>query len=126
MMALTRCKCGRDHPSYETHDDAVRRLERGRSLAACNGEYGSRSIPMPGPQKSTAEQQARDMLEGCGVEDAQSFTAGDVVEIANLIRNERRQRHQLDAIRHQCVDFTPDPSVVLAILAILDETGQPT
>lgn len=33
----------------------------------------------------TAEQRARDMLEQCGVEDAQSFTAGDVVALANLI-----------------------------------------
>jgi hypothetical protein len=33
----------------------------------------------------SAEQQARDLLERCGVEDAQSFTAGDVVELANLI-----------------------------------------
>lgn len=31
------------------------------------------------------EQQARDMLERMGIEDAQSFTAGDVVELANLI-----------------------------------------
>lgn len=36
------------------------------------------------PQVS-AEQQARDLLERCGVEDAQSFSAGDVVELANLI-----------------------------------------
>jgi hypothetical protein len=33
----------------------------------------------------SAEQQARDLLERCGVEDAQSFSAGDVVELANLI-----------------------------------------
>lgn len=33
----------------------------------------------------SAEQRARDLLERCGVEDAQSFTAGDVVELANLL-----------------------------------------
>lgn len=35
--------------------------------------------------EKSAEQEARDLLERCGVEDAQSFTAGDVVELANLI-----------------------------------------
>lgn len=34
---------------------------------------------------TTPEQQARDMLERMGVENAQSFTAGDVVELANMI-----------------------------------------
>lgn len=33
----------------------------------------------------TAEQQARDMLERLGMDDAQSLTSGDVVELANLI-----------------------------------------
>ena len=33
----------------------------------------------------TAEQQARDMLERMGVDGAQSFTAGDLVELANLL-----------------------------------------
>ena len=33
----------------------------------------------------TAEQQARDMLERIGVDGAQSFTAGDIVELANLL-----------------------------------------
>jgi len=34
---------------------------------------------------ATAEQQARDMLERMGVPEAQSYTAGDLVELANLI-----------------------------------------
>lgn len=34
---------------------------------------------------TTLEQQARDLLERAGVEDAQSLTAGDLVEIANLL-----------------------------------------
>lgn len=33
----------------------------------------------------TAEQQARDMLERMGVEDSQSFSTGELVELANLI-----------------------------------------
>ena len=33
----------------------------------------------------TAEQKARDMLERMGVADAQGFSAGNVVELANLI-----------------------------------------
>jgi hypothetical protein len=38
---------------------------------------------------TSAEQQARDMLERMGIEDAQSFSAGDVVELANLIAARR-------------------------------------
>ena len=38
----------------------------------------------------SAEQQARDMLERIGVENAQSFTAGDLVELANLISESKR------------------------------------
>jgi hypothetical protein len=34
---------------------------------------------------STPEQQVRDMLERMGYENAQSLTAGDVVELANII-----------------------------------------
>jgi len=34
---------------------------------------------------TTAEQQARDMLERAGVKDTQNFSSGDLVEIANLI-----------------------------------------
>lgn len=33
----------------------------------------------------SVEQQARDLLEGYGLDDAQSMTAGDLVELANLI-----------------------------------------
>lgn len=48
-------------------------------------------------RKVSAEQQARDLLERCGVEDAQSFSAGDVVELANLIA----KVHELEAVRHE-------------------------
>lgn len=51
----------------------------------------------------TAEQQARDLLEQMGVGNAQSFTAGDLVELANLIAayqmltvNNERLMRQLD------------------------------
>jgi hypothetical protein len=43
------------------------------------------NVPLSDGLDQTAEQQARDMLERMGVEDAQSFTAGDLVELANLI-----------------------------------------
>lgn len=69
----------------------------------------------------SAEQQARDLLERCGVVDAQSFSAGDVVELANLIAKANTYRHQLAAIKERCVGFTPDPSVVDEILAILGD-----
>jgi hypothetical protein len=46
----------------------------------------------------TAEQRARDMLERMGVENAQSMSAGDVVELANLI-SERDQAITLLAER---------------------------
>lgn len=51
----------------------------------------------------TAEQQARDMLEQCGVEDAQSFTAGDVVALANLIADYERLQHQITALDTEVV-----------------------
>ena len=35
--------------------------------------------------RTSAEQEARDMLERMGIEDAQSFSSGDVVELSNLI-----------------------------------------
>jgi len=35
--------------------------------------------------RKSAEQQARDLLEQYGLEDAQSMAAGDLVELANLI-----------------------------------------
>lgn len=40
---------------------------------------------MSTPKAVTAEQAARDLLERLGVKDAQSYTSGDLVELANLI-----------------------------------------
>lgn len=46
----------------------------------------------------TAEQQARDLLVRMGYEDAQSRTAGDVVELANIIRERDRLRVDVDRV----------------------------
>lgn len=40
----------------------------------------------------SAEQQARDLLERYGMEDAQSWSAGDLVELANLIADANAYR----------------------------------
>jgi hypothetical protein len=40
----------------------------------------------------SAEQEARDLLEQYGVEDAQSLSAGDVIELANLIADAHAYR----------------------------------
>jgi hypothetical protein len=54
----------------------------------------------------TAEQRARDMLERMGVENAQSMSAGDVVELANLI-SERDQAITLLAERKKLDEKSP-------------------
>lgn len=46
----------------------------------------------------SAEQQARDLMEQCGVEDAQSFTAGDVIALANFIAETNRFRAFVKAL----------------------------
>lgn len=50
-----------------------------------------RRIDMSG---KSAEQQARDLLEQYGLEDAQSMTAGDLVELANLIADANAYRRR--------------------------------
>ena len=47
----------------------------------------------------SAEQRARDMLERMGVENAQGFPAGDLVELANLIAV--RDEFATDAARYR-------------------------
>ena len=69
--------------------------------------------------EKSAEQQARDLLEQCGVEDAQSFTAGDVVALANFIADAKSDRRKLNDIRRCCTDYTPSPDVVDVILNII-------
>jgi len=49
----------------------------------------------------TAEQEARDLLERYGLDDAQSLSAGDVVELANLIADThayRRNQNPVEAV----------------------------
>lgn len=46
----------------------------------------------------SVEQQARDLLEQCGVEDAQSFSAGDVVALANFINEHHGLIHRIRAL----------------------------
>ena len=48
----------------------------------------------PKNPERTAEQQARDLLERLGWDEAQSLTAGDVCELANLIAECSRLRTQ--------------------------------
>lgn len=43
-------------------------------------------------EKESAEQEARDLLESYGLENAQSLSAGDVVELANLIADAHAYR----------------------------------
>lgn len=57
-------------------------------------------------QKVSCEQQARDILERLGVEDAQAYSAGDLVEIANLIRDRERLLFLRDAIVRQNDEVT--------------------
>lgn len=49
-------------------------------------------VTVPDEVVTTAEQQARDLLERYGVEDAQSMSTGDVVELANLIADANAYR----------------------------------
>lgn len=58
-------------------------------------------------QKLSAEQQARDMLERCGVDDAQTFSSGDLVELANLIADANGNRRQIAAIRRLHQQYRP-------------------
>jgi hypothetical protein len=43
----------------------------------------------------TAEQEARDLMEKCGWEDAQSCSAGEVVFLANRLRDDRVEIRRL-------------------------------
>jgi hypothetical protein len=60
-------------------------------------ESGCDPTSFPGSVGGTsAEQQARDLLEQYGLEDAQSMTAGDLVELANLIGDAHAYRRMHD------------------------------
>jgi hypothetical protein len=60
------------------------------------------------PGGGSAEQQARDLLEQCGVEDAQSFSAGDVVALANFIADANNHRRQIERIRTLAATWAVD------------------
>jgi hypothetical protein len=48
--------------------------------------------------KNSPEQKARDLLERMGYENAQSLTAGDVIELANLIESHDEMAAMLVAV----------------------------
>lgn len=59
----------------------------------------------------TAEQKARNMLKRLGVEEAQSFSAGDLVELANLIADHDHAKKQIKAasrLLERAIDSIPD------------------
>lgn len=72
---------------------------------------------MSDPVENTPEQQARDLLERLGIEDAQSLSCGDVTELANLLA-ERRQLKRLrlacQALAHELRQAHVEPAAVSA------------
>ena len=62
-------------------------------------------------KRTTPEQKARDLLERMGVNYAQSFSAGDVVELANLIGRDSHRGTDLRLAR-----ITPESSGEVATL----------
>ncbi len=54
--------------------------------------------------EQTAEQQARDLLERMGVAEAQQMSAGDLVELANLIAELDHLAEQLRALEQWKVE----------------------
>ena len=65
----------------------------------------------PKGQAMTAEQKARNMLTRLGVEEAQSFSAGDLVELANLIADHDHAKKQIKAasrLLERAIDSIPD------------------
>ena len=71
-------------------------------LLMCGGPQATYVIELPSETDTplSAEQEARDMLKRIGVENAQSFTSGNLVELANLIAS-NRQRGRYDRILEQ-------------------------
>lgn len=52
---------------------------------------------------TSAEQQARDLLEKYGLENAQSWSAGDLVELANIIADADAYRRNAGLPTWKCV-----------------------
>lgn len=69
-------------------------------------------------ENTTLEQQARDLLERAGIENAQSFTAGDLVEIANLLG--RIEVQSAPAVREPF-----DRTTALVLLQAASKSGDP-
>lgn len=67
---------------------------------------------------TAAEQQARDLMEACGVEDAQSFSSGDLVVLANFVADANHFRATLEKVRHIATGYTPSPDVVQEIAEV--------
>ena len=74
-----------------------------------------------------AEQKARDLLGRLGVDNAQSFTAGDLVELANLIASNRQARRLLTAAADKIPDYVDGRNDKLcdAITSWLESTHEP-
>jgi len=62
----------------------------------------------------TPEQKARDMLERMGVEGAQSFSAGQLVELANLI-NDASALERWKADGEKMISSGAGPSALFAL-----------
>lgn len=68
------------------------------------------------------EQQARDLLERMGIEGAQSFSSGDLVELANLIDESNTFRRSLRQALQ--ADIDANEKLIQAKRELLDTTPQ--
>ncbi len=59
------------------------------------------------PNKPTPEQQIRDILERMGVHKAQSYSAGELVELANILAERDYLRLTTREKTHPCPVTTP-------------------
>ena len=71
-------------------DQRIRALERREDKAGPGWNALKNGVRVSYSTTTSCEQQARDMLERMGWEEAQNLTAGDVVELANLICDRRK------------------------------------
>ena len=71
------------HRAEQDHDEEVTEGHLAEILLVVSSELAKARSAIT--KRVSAEQKARDMLERAGVPDAQSYTSGQLVEIANLI-----------------------------------------
>lgn len=77
-------------PQQPTRDDVEAEVVTDAELAPMVESLHRKMDVLRAAQSTiSAEQQARDMLERIGVEGAQNFSAGDLVELANLINDSK-------------------------------------